>query len=172
MFEVKLLVDDNKLNKVLWALDGLLVDTPQILPVRIAPKAAATNGLADVETPRSVKPRVFRGKGKSKGRPLASKRGMFGIPKLAFTDTVPGRCAVLWKEQGLTMVSTADMSSTLRDIGSNPGSYSYVKIYLEKNGVLGIQQPSDGKYPIKYATLNLLIEQSNEEKAEKAKGSE
>ena len=36
MFEVRIMVEDSKLHKVLWALDGLIVGQPQMLPVRNA----------------------------------------------------------------------------------------------------------------------------------------
>lgn len=36
MFEVRIMCEDSKLHKVLWALDGLIVGMPQMLPVRNA----------------------------------------------------------------------------------------------------------------------------------------
>ncbi len=36
MFEVRIIVEDSKLHKALWALDGLIVGQPQLLPVRNA----------------------------------------------------------------------------------------------------------------------------------------
>ena len=36
MFEVKVFVEDKKLHSTLWALDGLVVGTPEITPVRDA----------------------------------------------------------------------------------------------------------------------------------------
>jgi len=36
MFEVRIMVEDSKLHKVLWALDGMIVGQPQLLPVRNA----------------------------------------------------------------------------------------------------------------------------------------
>jgi hypothetical protein len=36
MFEVRIMVEDSKLHKVLWALDGMIVGMPQMLPVRNA----------------------------------------------------------------------------------------------------------------------------------------
>ena len=36
MFEVRVMCEDSKLHKVLWALDGLIVGMPQMLPVRNA----------------------------------------------------------------------------------------------------------------------------------------
>jgi hypothetical protein len=34
MFLVKIFVEDNKLSKVMWALDGLVVGMPETVPVR------------------------------------------------------------------------------------------------------------------------------------------
>lgn len=34
MFEIRAFVEDNKLSKVMWALDGLVVGIPQTIPVR------------------------------------------------------------------------------------------------------------------------------------------
>jgi hypothetical protein len=41
MFEIRLMCEDKKLHKLLWALDGQIVGAPQIIPVRgaIAVKA-------------------------------------------------------------------------------------------------------------------------------------
>jgi len=36
VFEIRVMVEDSKLHKVLWALDGLIVGMPQMLPVRNA----------------------------------------------------------------------------------------------------------------------------------------
>lgn len=173
MFEVKILVDNNKLDKVLWALDGLVVGMPQILPVRTEPKKVAANGLAETTIPRPAKRPYHRTKSGVKRKPLARKRGVMGMPKLPFTQTVPGRCAVVWKTRGVTSVDHAEILATLESIGANVGSVYYVKVYLEQNGVFGPKQASDDKFPIKYGTLNLLIEQSKEEieaRAEKGNG--
>jgi len=47
VFELRILVEDKKLTKALWVLDGLIVDQPVILPVRNATvkngKVTATN---------------------------------------------------------------------------------------------------------------------------------
>lgn len=175
MFEVKILVDNNKLDKVLWALDGLVVGMPQILPVRTEPKnatAETTKAPWDKAAP-TVKRPYHRTKSGAKRKPIARKRGVMGQPKLPFTQTVPGRCAVVWKTRGVTSVDHAEILATLEAIGANAGSVYYVKVYLEQNGVFGPKQASDGKFPIKYGTLNLLIEQSKEEieaRAEKGNG--
>jgi hypothetical protein len=42
------MVDDNKLNKVLWALDGLIAGMPQIVPVRGAKVKKEANGSTKV----------------------------------------------------------------------------------------------------------------------------
>lgn len=48
MFEVKLLVEDNKLHKVMWALDGLVAEMFPPIPVRGA-KATASGVVSTVQ---------------------------------------------------------------------------------------------------------------------------
>ena len=42
MFEIRLYCEDSKLQKVMWALDGIIVGMPQVTPVRGA--KASSNG--------------------------------------------------------------------------------------------------------------------------------
>lgn len=48
MFEVKIMVEDKKLSKVMWSLDGQIVGAPQILPVRGAVAHKGPNGSSTV----------------------------------------------------------------------------------------------------------------------------
>jgi len=43
MFRVKVLVDDKKLAQVMWALDGLVLGSPEITPLKVEEKAAETS---------------------------------------------------------------------------------------------------------------------------------
>lgn len=49
MFEVKIMVDDKKLTKLLWALDGLIAGQPQLLPVRGAKVVRSSTGETKVK---------------------------------------------------------------------------------------------------------------------------
>lgn len=44
MFEVRLMVEDKKLSDVLWVLDGMLAQPPQIIPVRGATVKKTASG--------------------------------------------------------------------------------------------------------------------------------
>ncbi len=76
MFEVRIMVEDSKLHKALWALDGLIVGQPQLLPVRNAvaskdknqvkekgkaPHGSLISTLRTAITDGSIKPITWKG---------------------------------------------------------------------------------------------------------------
>lgn len=50
MFDLRILVEDKKLHEVLWKLDGLIAQPPQIVPVRGAKVVRFTNGSTTVKS--------------------------------------------------------------------------------------------------------------------------
>lgn len=50
MFDLRILVEDKKLHEVLWKLDGLIAQPPQIVPVRGAKVVKSPNGTTMVKS--------------------------------------------------------------------------------------------------------------------------
>lgn len=50
MFDLQIMVEDKNLHKVMWALDGLIVGAPKILPVRGAKAQKSPYGLTTIKT--------------------------------------------------------------------------------------------------------------------------
>lgn len=108
------MVEDKKLHKLLWSLDGITVGMPEVLPVR----TQHTDGLE----PPDVKSTDKKGKRR----------------EWAATKLTPhlNRVVAVLKEHPYAEMSTKDIKSSLDKAGLSTKSLPYVMVSLQKLGRL------------------------------------
>lgn len=106
MFEVKILVDDRKLSKVLWLLDGHIVDQPVLRPVR--------NALVSED-----------------GTTVSAKNALIGGVPL--TDQLK---QLLRTNGIKSLKGPTGIRPLIEALGGRPSGYSYYWQNLKKNGII------------------------------------
>lgn len=120
MFELKCLVEDKKLDKALWALDGILAEPPQIIPVRGAKVKKQANGHSKV---------VASSPGPGDGASTVKERL---IEKLR-------------QSTGQTLTSKS-FKQLMVDVGGSPNSASSYLNFLKNDGIL--EHSGTGEYKV------------------------
>lgn len=134
-FEVRIICEDKKLPKVMWALDGLILGPPQILPVRGGPGLAEEADTEFVPTPT---------KGPKKGTRIKPPGGT--LPELALKELI--------RTGHKTSITPPLMTSAALAVGGSSNSYTYVNTYLRKHGLI-VGPKADGTYTITDKGLSL-----------------
>ena len=109
MFEVKILVDDRKLSKVLWLLDGHIVDQPVLRPVRNAQVS-------------------------EDGTTVVAKNPMLGGVPLTEQLKQMLRANGIKSLKGPTAIRPL-----IESLGGRPGGYSYYWKNLRQHGIISKQ---------------------------------
>ncbi len=138
MFKIEFYVNDPKLGKSLRALVGLAVGKPEVTPVHTAQDMldAGQNTLGG-EVKESGE-RNFDFFPKPNGK---------HAPRKDFKDTIPGKVAIYFTENGLTEVTLGEVKTAIKKVKGNPNSSSYVMKYLKSHNVL--ESKGYGKYLVK-----------------------
>jgi hypothetical protein len=110
VFEVKLLCEDKKLAELMWALDGIAAEPPQILPVRGATVKRTASGLNKVT---------------SQYEPAEG--------------TLAHRVEIMIRNAHLSTLPTDVLTQMVKDAGGAQGSTAYVGRSLQKMGLLSRQ---------------------------------
>ena len=107
MFEVTIFVDDRKLSKVLWLLDGNIVNQPTLRPVRNATMS-------------------------EDGTTVTAKNALIGGVPL--TEQLK---MLLRQNGIKSLKAATEIRPMLESIGGRPGGYSYYWNNLRKSGIIG-----------------------------------
>lgn len=148
MFEIKLLCSDKKLDKVLWALDGLIIRPPEILPVK--------GGPADPESPEASA---------SYALPRAPGAG-HGRTKPAGT-TLPEVVLAHLRQQKHPRITFTRLKEAITTVGGHSNSISYVVQYLIKHGHM--TGPVEGEYTLKARSNGSAIQETGQNGGTKAR---
>ena len=106
MFSWKILIQDKDLPKVMWALDGLIVQSESPVPVRGAEVVKTNNGI------KKAKATVSNG------------------------ETLIGKLTTKVQNSGMTTINMKDLKRMATEVGAGPTSFHAMTVRLNALGVL------------------------------------
>lgn len=143
MFEVRYLVNDNKLGRSLWALDGLAVGKPEVVPIR---GAQIING--EVREVEEAPPIEVQKAPRKRGASAKGGNGKGAATKKPIEESIPGKAALWLREKGITKLNPGGLAEAIEKVGGNPTSVWYAKNYLVAHKLL-VANPDGKTYTLK-----------------------